>query len=66
MPIPRKNPDGLRERAIREVQASGRAVAQVAKDLGIHKEAPRGWVHQAQALDRSFKAAKLGAAQTAR
>ncbi|MFJ7496509.1 transposase [Streptomyces sp. NPDC097727] len=42
MPAPRKYPDGLRERAVREVQASGRPVARVAKDLGIHKEASRG------------------------
>lgn len=64
MPAPLKYPDGLRERTIREVQASGRPVAPVAKDLGIHKEAPRGWVHQAEALNGSFKATKLGAART--
>ncbi|MFC9623793.1 transposase [Streptomyces sp. NPDC056930] len=64
IPAPRKYPDGLRERAIREVQVSGRPVAHGAKDLGIHTEAPRGWVHQAEALNGSFKATKLGAAQT--
>ncbi|MFF0001061.1 transposase [Streptomyces avermitilis] len=37
-----KYPDELRERALREVQTSGRPVAHVAKDLGIHKEALRG------------------------
>ncbi|MEU9336556.1 transposase, partial [Streptomyces sp. NPDC048290] len=37
MPAPRKYPDELRERAVREVQTSGRPVAHVAKDLGIHK-----------------------------
>ncbi|GGM98650.1 transposase [Streptomyces fuscichromogenes] len=49
MPAPRKCPDELRERAVREVQTSGRPVAHVAKDLGIHKEALRGWVRQAEA-----------------
>jgi transposase len=46
---PRKYPDGLRERAVREVRTTGRPVAHVAKDLGIHKEALRGWVRQAEA-----------------
>ncbi|MEU6277501.1 IS3 family transposase [Streptomyces populi] len=49
MPAPRKYPNELRERAVREVQTSGRPVAHVAKDLGIHKEALRGWVRQAEA-----------------
>ncbi|MFE4887803.1 transposase [Streptomyces sp. NPDC056701] len=44
-----KYPDELRERAIREVQTSGRPVAHVARDLGIHKEALRNWVRQAEA-----------------
>lgn len=44
MPAPRKYPDELRERAVREVRATGRPIAHVAKDLGIHKEALRGWV----------------------
>ncbi|MFE4800611.1 transposase [Streptomyces sp. NPDC056708] len=49
MPAPRKFPDELRERAIREVRTTGRPIAHVAKDLGIHKEALRGWVRQAEA-----------------
>ncbi|WPB90146.1 transposase [Streptomyces malaysiensis] len=49
MPAPRKYPDELRERAVREVCATGRPIAYVAKDLGIHKEALRGWVRQAEA-----------------
>lgn len=49
MPAPRKYPDELRERAIREVRTTGRPVAHVAEDLGIHKEALRGWVRQAEA-----------------
>ncbi|MEU9979298.1 IS3 family transposase [Streptomyces sp. NPDC051014] len=49
MPAPRKCPDELRERAVREVRTTGRPIAHVAKDLGIHKEALRGWVRQAEA-----------------
>lgn len=41
MAAPRKYPDELRERAIREVRTTGRPIAHVAKDLGIHKEALR-------------------------
>ncbi|WP_107364773.1 transposase [Streptomyces agglomeratus] len=44
-------PDELRERAVREVRSSGRPVAHVARDLGIHKEALRGWVRQAEVDD---------------
>lgn len=49
MPAPRKCPDEPRERAVREVRTSGRPAAHVAKDLGIHKEALRGRVRQAEA-----------------
>ncbi|MFF0451387.1 transposase [Streptomyces sp. NPDC004609] len=49
MPVPRKYPDELRERAVREVRTLGRPVARVARDLGIHKEALRNWVRQAEA-----------------
>jgi transposase len=49
VPAPRKYPDELRERAVREVRSTGRPIAHVAKDLGIHKEALRGWVLQAEA-----------------
>ncbi|WP_159083216.1 transposase [Streptomyces sp. P3] len=48
-PAPRKYPDELRERAIREVRATGRLVAHVAKDLGVHKEGLRQWIRQAEA-----------------
>jgi transposase len=48
VPAPRKYPDELRERAVREVRTTGRPIAHVAKDLGIHKEALRGWVRQAE------------------
>ncbi|WP_331769155.1 transposase (plasmid) [Embleya sp. NBC_00888] len=49
MPAPRKYPDELRERAVREVRTSGRPVAHVARDLGVHKEALRNWARQAEA-----------------
>ncbi|MGV9877053.1 IS3 family transposase [Streptomyces cellulosae] len=49
MPAPRKYPDELRERAVREVRTTGRPIAHVANNLGIHKEALRGWVRQAEA-----------------
>jgi transposase len=49
MARPRKYPDELRERAVRLVFESKRPVAQVARDLGIHKEALRQWVRQAEA-----------------
>ena len=41
--------DELRERAVRLVFESDRPIAQVARDLGIHKEALRQWVRQAEA-----------------
>ncbi|MFF3255898.1 transposase [Actinacidiphila glaucinigra] len=42
MAAPRKYPDELRERAVSEVRITGRPIAHVAKDLGIHKEALAG------------------------
>ncbi|MFJ7063624.1 IS3 family transposase [Streptomyces microflavus] len=62
MPAPRKYPDELRERAIREVRSTGRPIAHVAKDLGIHKEALRGWVRQAEA-DRGERDDRLTSAE---
>ncbi|WP_329138163.1 IS3 family transposase [Streptomyces sp. NBC_01476] len=62
MPAPRKYPDELRERAIREVRATGRPIAHVAKDLGIHKEALRGWVRQAE-VDRGERDDRLTSAE---
>ena len=49
MSAPRKYPDELRERAVRLVFESGRPIARVARDLGVHKEALRHWVRQAEA-----------------
>jgi transposase len=49
MGAPRKYPDELRERAVRLVFESGRPIAHVTRDLGIHKEALRHWVRRAEA-----------------
>jgi transposase len=46
---PKKYSDELRERAVRLVFESQRPIAHVARDLGIHKEALRLWVRQAEA-----------------
>ncbi|MEU9932712.1 IS3 family transposase [Streptomyces anulatus] len=62
MAAPRKYPDELRERVIREVRTTGRPIAHVAKDLGIHKEALRGWVLQSEA-DRGERDDRLTTAE---
>src|SRR3954451_16524656 len=49
MAAPKKYPDELRERAVRLVLESGRPIAQIAQDLGIHRGALRKWVRQAEA-----------------
>ena len=49
MPARRKYPDELRERTVRLVFDSGRPIAQLARDLGVHKEALRHCVRQAEA-----------------
>ncbi|TDB80777.1 transposase [Actinomadura sp. KC216] len=49
MSAPRKYPLELRERAVRLALESDRPIAQIAADLGIHREALRTWVRQAQA-----------------
>lgn len=49
MPRPKKYSDELRERAVRLVFESQRPIAHVAGDLGVHKEALRLWVRQAEA-----------------
>lgn len=49
MSAPRKHPDELRERAVRLVFESGRPIGQIARDLGVHREALRAWVRQSEA-----------------
>jgi transposase-like protein len=46
---PRKYSDELNERAVRFYFESNRPIAHVAQDLGIHEEALRQWVRQADA-----------------
>lgn len=58
MPAPRKYPVELMERAVKEVLASGRPIAHVAADLGIHREALRKQVRQAEA-DRVPRSARV-------
>jgi transposase len=57
MAAPRKYPVELMERAVNEVLTSGRPIAHVA-DLGIHREALRKQVRQAQA-DRAPAASRV-------
>jgi transposase len=64
MPAPRKYPDELRGRTVREVRTSGRPVAHAARDLGIDKKALRGWVRQAEA-DRGGRPDLLTTAERA-
>ena len=49
MPRPKKYSEELQERAVRLVFESGRPIAHVASDLGIHRESLRKWVRQAEA-----------------
>jgi transposase len=45
----RKYPDELLDRGARMVFESGRPIAHVARDLGIHHETLRKWVRKAEA-----------------
>src|SRR5438128_3283790 len=49
MSRPRKYPEELLERGVRLALASGRPIAHVARDLGIHSETLRKRVRQAEA-----------------
>jgi transposase len=49
MSRPRKYSDELRERGVRLYFESDRPIAHVARDLGVHREALRQWVRQAEA-----------------
>ncbi len=48
MPAQKKYQQELRERATALALSSDRPIAQVAKDLGVHREALRHWVRQAE------------------
>lgn len=59
MTTPRKYPVELRERAVRlYFESGGRPIARVASDLGVHREALRLWVRQAEA-DRAPRASRV-------
>lgn len=62
MAAPRKYPQELRERAVRLARDSDRPLAQIAKDLGVHKEALRVWVRQDEA-DRGERAGQLSTSE---
>lgn len=49
MPRQKKYPDELLDRGARLVFDSGRPIAHVARDLGIHPETLRKWVRQIEA-----------------
>jgi transposase len=49
MPRQRKYPDELLDRGARMVADSGRPIAHVARDLGIHHETLRKWVRRTEA-----------------
>ena len=49
----------MQKRAVRLGRESGRPIAHVARDLGVHKEALRHWVRQAEADARPRSAALL-------
>ena len=55
----KKYPEELLERGARMVFDSGRPVAHVARDLGIHPETLRKWVRQAEA-DEGRRSELLG------
>lgn len=46
-----KYPPEFRERAVRITRESGRSIAAMARDLGIHPETLRVWVRQDEADD---------------
>lgn len=54
MPRPRKYPDELIQRGVRLAMESGRPIAHIAKDLGMHPETLRKRVRQAEA-DRGLR-----------
>jgi transposase len=49
MPRPRKYPDELIQRGVRLAMESGRPIAHIAQDLGMHPETLRKRVRQAEA-----------------
>jgi len=62
MAAPRKYPQELRDRAVRLARESDRPLAQIARDLGVHKEALRTWVRQDEA-DRGERSDQMSTAE---
>jgi transposase len=54
MSRPRKYPEELLERGVRLALESGRPIAHVAADLGIHKETLRKWVQSSSKSRRDW------------
>ncbi|MBC9731442.1 transposase [Streptomyces sp. TRM68367] len=54
MPAPRKYPLELRERVVRMYRTAEPkpVIRRMAEELGVHHEALRGWIRQAEAHDR--------------
>ncbi len=50
MPRPAKYNDELRERGVRLVFESGRPIAHMARDLGVHRETLRLWVRKGRPI----------------
>jgi len=62
MAAPRKYSQEIRERAVRLARESDLPLAQIARDLGVHKEALRNWVRQDEA-DRGDRNDRLSTAE---
>jgi len=62
MAAPRKYSQEIRERAVRLARESDLPLAQIARDLGVHKEALRNWVRQDEA-DRGDRNDPLSTAE---
>ena len=58
MAAPRKYSQEIRDRAVRLARESNLPLAQIARDLGVHKEALRNWVRQDEA-DRGDRSDRL-------
>jgi len=62
MAAPRKYSQEIRDRAVRLARESDLPLAQIARDLGVHKEALRNWVRQDEA-DRGDRNDRLSTAE---